>query len=460
MIRRIAIIGAALVALVAFGGLGASSASAVSCGSIFGAGSSLQKNAQLAWKESFISPGKSWLTSNCGEEPAAIEYNSTSSGKGKTQWGKGSKTLKEEEANGKFPAFVGSDTAAGAVELTEMKEAGNTEVMAVPVAQSAIAVLVTLPMGCFDTPSSTALPQPRVSNQRLEEEWASDSVSGENLLTNASVLPGNCTMLPALYARASSSGTSAGFKRYLGHLKSGTALQKEWESVISSVANAESPTQWVTTVLESATDGTKELKFEKGSQEVEGVYSQPTANGAIGYADLADAVAKFGPTVLDHVDTVLIGTVLTTRLFSSFYVSVANSTYLTSTSHVASPAEELAANCGEAKYGKAPKTVLQGIDWSEAYQTNIEEPKAQAYPICTITYDLVWHNYEAAAKREETLGVAPVYKESLRNSVLAYLKYIVSSAGQSVLKTHNFGELETAIRKSAETGVSAANIEF
>jgi hypothetical protein len=411
------------------GGVSSASAS-VACSEISGAGSSLQNIAQ---KEVWIGGFKGL---GCTAEPT-IKYFATSSGKGEAQWGdNATQVLKDEEGVSPFPAFIGTDIgpegSAGTskTQLNNIDTAGSQGtgagegVVTVPVAQSAIAILVSLPEGCTATSNATA----KVKSADLETEWFKNEGELGSLVKGAGVV---CAHTPKLYARESASGTTAGFKRYLDDLETA-----HWGAFVSTAAKAAN-TEWPGTVEKTG--------FSKGSQLAEGVFNKPGSNGAIGYADLADALkAGFTTKVVKHT--------VEGKEFYSFLVQVQRNAKGAETPEYASPASSNASNCGNAAYN-SPATVGPNVDWSGAKQNNVES--TTTYSICTLTFDLAWHEYSKPKKE----GSA-VYNEEKYNSAFNYLSYIVNGGQNATLEANHYGKLTEPVTKETQTGVSAANIKF
>jgi hypothetical protein len=449
----VAVLAGACVAAASTVGAPVASAAAVPCSNIHGAGSSLQNVAQNSvWIPGFTGTPGGW-EGFCETKAPEITYSPTSSGKGMEQWGYENEKLGTEKP---FPAYVGTDVGpegsetAGQIKNIDTAGKEGTKlngVMAVPVAQSAVSVLVTLPASCFE---ATGAKKPRVTEKALAEEWFSHTEKGENLITNAKIKSGSCTVVPSLYARFSASGTTAGFKRWLSDLPS--AHQAAWEKATSTAAKSEN-NEWA----EGGAKPTEEVegeKLEKGSQLAKAVFEKPGTSGAIGYADLADAVsAGFSTTVTEH-------TVGTTK-YDSFVVEVQNNEYTSATPEYASPENVAESNCTGAEYKAAvPNEVAPNANWSNARQTNVISKTGSTtnYPICTMTFDLTWRNYEYLGTKYST----EIYSGDAQtaNTVLGYLKWVVST-GQTTakLKEDHFGPLPKGIDEKAVTGVTATNIK-
>lgn len=425
---------------------------------IFGAGSSLQNFAQKdVWietgSESFLAPGEKWKNSICETKPTKIEYQSTSSGKAVAQWGANSGKL-EEETGIKFPTYLGSDvgpegpSGTSGTQLNNMDKAGGQGtkegegVVTVPVAQSAVGVLVQIPEECKGTLEAGEVV--RITSEKLEKEWFKNEIKWEGLVTGAEGGKSKCTTepkVPALYGRASASGTTAGMKRFLAGLNSGTD-KTTWATFVSTAAKSESPSEWPTVPVEEC--AATKVKFEKGSQLAEGVYGCESSKGAIGYADLTDAIkAGF------EKEAKLEKSTKATKSYVAF-VQVQNNSYGSSSPTYVSPEKSKASNCTKAKYFKEKTLATKGNeDWSGAKQENSEEGVAEDYPVCTLTFDVAWSDYKDVPE----LPNKTKYNEEQANAVYAYLHYIVIEGQGSPLTNEHYGALPEEVKKSAKTGL-------
>jgi hypothetical protein len=88
----------------------------------------------------------------------------------------------------------------------------------------------------------------------------------------------------------------------------------------------------------------------------------------------------------------------------SFYVEISKDKFsegLSFQSPKVANGEE--SNCSKASYNVPSGGVKPNEDWSQAYQLSLES--TTTYPICTLTFDLAWHKYSAAALKQEAAGV-------------------------------------------------------
>jgi ABC-type phosphate transport system substrate-binding protein len=437
LVHAIALVGASVTLLAA----SASPALATECANILGAGSSLQNNAQTkVWIPGFTKTEGWWLFL-CPNKPE-ITYDSTSSGKGKEKWGYKTGTLDEGATGENIPAFVGTDIAPNKEQIENMGKAGEQStfakgVMAVPVTQSAVSVLVSLPQSCHPKSGKKFA---EVSLAALTKEWLTGGLSFVTYVEN--VEGTGCSALPNVKVRSSGSGTTAGFKRYFD-TDSGEAAP--WMKITLTPLESEE-VKWP---LELEDSGHYQPCCEKGSQLASLVL---TDAGSTGYADLSDARAQgFAPgdEWVQH----------TNGSGETFLSAIAEIITTNPSKEAVSPEEaEGGSNCQKAKYkGETTLLVAPGEDWSEAKQVNTNEN--EAYPICTLTFDLAWNKYNTM-KLELVAHGYGTEAESIGLTVRHYLhKIVLKGFGQSeALTLQHFGELPKEIREKAENATNEENI--
>jgi hypothetical protein len=425
------------------------------CSNITGSGSSLQNIAQTSvWIPGFEAqkPHEPVACEAKLKEPK-VTYTATSSGKGLACWGasKGEIELKECGNEKELDAYIDTDVAPEGPATTEGKQlfdlakAGNqnskepNQVTAVPVAQSAVSVIVSLPEGCQPV---TQAKKARVKDNELEQAW----FSGQTKLSQLKLAYVACqpiqTKEAILYARSKASGTTAGFKRFLDQVK-----HSDWDNQVETAAKAESTT-WPSTGVQVA-NGT-------GKEEAEKVYNTPNS---MGYADLSDARAVgFTQTPTQHKNGQL--------KYYSFIVEVQNKERQTEGPTYASPeispeAEKQAegSNCLKAEYENlAALKVGPDQDWSKARQVKeLEGTEGGTYPICTLTFDIAWQHYGFFKETE-----SPFYKTDLgtADTVLDYLSYIVSEKTQKEEKLDklHYAPLPAEVAEKSRSGVIKENI--
>jgi ABC-type phosphate transport system substrate-binding protein len=461
-----AILTACIVCLAALGAVASTaSATEVECAAITASGSSLQNIAQ---KNVFIpewekAPGEGWKTEHeklkC-KASAKIEYTATSSGIGLAEWGSktGKIELKESPGENKLDAFIGTDVGPEAKAASEggtpepksqmglMDEAGksgstNNKVVTVPIAQSAIAVIVSLPVGC--TPMAVSTTSPEVTNKELQETWFKKGLNFLELLSNLELLGTPCDTEPDLQARSKPSGTTAGFKRYMNDLNEGN-----WKALVETAEKAEN-TEWPSGTKQLNATGPEEN--DTGGHLALKVYDTP---GTMGYADLADARnVGFTGTATEHTNA-------KGEKYYSFFVLINNGPEGPGTLGVfeGPEANHGGSNCVKAEY-PLPLTVGPDVDWSGAKQNNTAAGVAGVYPICTLTFDVAWQWYSLVTDP----GTLLKYTEAQEETVFNYLSWVVlENGGQALagLATNHYAVLPKEVQKRAEKGITTTNIHF
>jgi ABC-type phosphate transport system substrate-binding protein len=451
-------------------GASAASAAEVSCANITASGSSLQNLAQKSlWIPEWEATGWNTLLLElvCKEKPK-ITYEPTSSGKGLAEWGSvnGKLTPAESFNKEKLDAFVGTDVGPeggpagleeGMVEagtqIANMDEAGKNaakpaelnKVVTIPVAQSAIAVLVTLPEGCSVTGTGS------VVNMALWEVYdKANEFKKVNFLelTKGLTFTGtscNNSVLPL--ARSTNSGTTAGFKRYLDDLEPAV-----YGTVTSNAVKSESFEEWPNKppLPDEAGNGT-------GGELTKKVFETVGANGAIGYADLADA-RKNGFTAAPG--TPQKHTVGTKEVTSIILLVPNDGATLGSegTEDVSPEASGGGAHCSKAKYTE-PKKVGPNIDWSRAKESNATSSEEGTYPLCTLTFDVAWLFYSYPEWENLVTKGKEKYTEAEFHTVSSYLHWIVAVGnGLAGLKTDHFWPIPNLLLKEDEEGANMETI--
>jgi hypothetical protein len=437
----------ALVAACAAVALAASASAAYAaegpCSNITGSGSSLQRVLQQnVWIPGFESQPSHSPVKCSGTAPKVV-YVATSTGRGKACWGSsGTDTLTECGTSGTLDDYIDGDVApegpstTPGTQLHNMDEANHQGtaagegIVAVPVAQSAVAVIVSMPLGCTPTEQSN----PRVDAKALDIQWKLNQVKLHIEIRRPQwQFCLQIKLFPTLFARSKSSGTTAGFKRFLDQVN-----HIQWSGFVSTAAKAEN-TEWPTAAGIQTVSST-------GLEEAENVFRNPNS---MGYADLADArAAGFTQKPTPHT--------VGQSKFYSFFVEVQNKegeapTYASPEVEEAASPQFEGSNCKEALYETAGLKVAGNVDWSGARQINELKGKAGSpYPICTLTFDNAFKKYMSAGLTE---GAA--------DTTLDYLSYIVNQ-GQTVtgIDKEHYAPLPTELDETAKEGVSKTNIGF
>jgi ABC-type phosphate transport system substrate-binding protein len=395
---RAALVSGAALAALGLSALGAGSASAaVNCNgsNITGAGSSLQKIAQTEiWKTGFEG-----TICNSGTHPT-ISYESIGSGSGLKKWNSdnGSKAIDTTVS------FIGTDDAPNTTQLSNIESvAGGAKVAVIPVAQTAIAFVANPPAGCTVE---------AITNGDLAAVMEGRFALWSKLET----AEGTCNSPITRVVRKDASGTTFQTKNYLFQLyKKGlfcTTGATEGKSTWADLEPVETPNlSWPETCGEKVLSTVVRPPSTGGGEEVKMVNN--TA-GSIGYAALPDAQANIKNTT---VILALQNNGQKKGGEASFAEAGAGST----------------ANCNAITY-KVPKiSTGLDVDWSAVFGAK-PAVGGESYPLCTLTYDLAFHGYQAAG-----------FSEGQEITASDYLNgYIAQAAGQAAVNSHFYSALPTS----------------
>ncbi|HEV7943649.1 MAG TPA: hypothetical protein VGP17_12720 [Solirubrobacteraceae bacterium] len=388
---------------------------------------------KTGWKEAF---GKAGEEFEC-EKTAKITYTATSSGKGLAEYGSETGKLNLKEAgNGKEEedSFIGTDvgpegpsTTAG-TQIANMDEAGeNTttkeknSVVAIPIAKSAISVIASLPVGCTLEKETE---QPRVlTNDALADEWDQDALKATEVFSNLKK-EAACEKTLELNARESASGTTAGFKRYLNLI-----LTSIYGSFTNTAVKSESASEW------PELSNKKETGNKTGGELAEKVMKTP---GSTGYADLADAIKTGFKTTPVSLETA------GKEKYWTIIAKVPNGGEPETAGGPVSPEASSGggSNCELAKF-ETPSEIGPNVDWSKAVETNATAGEAGVYPICTLTFDVVWGHPLFLASHLTVAQLLTLY--SYFELVLKHLSALATS-----VHTNHFDVFETGTALETE----------
>ena len=357
---RASLLAVLVVAALALSGLGASSASAA-CGAttLTGQGSSLQKVAQT---EIWI---PMWET-ECGTEPK-IAYESTGSGPGLKAWD----FVEPGGGINHERAFIGTDDAPTATQITNARmQADEAESVVVPVGQTAIAIVANLPAECKFEESGV---ETGITNANLEKAFSGEAKTWAEIGATGT----GCTATLTRVVRKEGSGTTFQFKNYLQQIQATPcAGEPEWKNLEEVGAEEKPNITWP-----ECSNMAPERPAGNGGGEV--AETVKNMSGTIGYAALPDAKAK-GATVLKLQNGESGGGVPT----------FAKPGRLEEES-----GKKGLANCVNAVYdvpaGAQSAGTKLNVDWSAVFGANPTIGGAN-YPLCTLTYDLAWENYQTA----------------------------------------------------------------
>ncbi|HEV3071157.1 MAG TPA: hypothetical protein VGY76_07025 [Solirubrobacteraceae bacterium] len=385
----------------------------IQCNSITGSGSVLQTALQTIFTKE--------VKTEC-EEPPAVEYKATSNEQALKEWGseKGELNAKESGNGVKLDKYIASDLAPEEMQIKMMDKAAKAtsgltnSVVTTPVAQSAVAVLVSLPVAC-----SATMTAPNVEDLALEEEWSANKGTLEALIKNAGIMSCGTKEAPKLIVRKDSASATAGFKRFMNEINKTT-----WAKFVKTGKLAAN-NEWPATV---------EKTGEGGEGEAKTVYNTPNS---MGYADLADAkTVGFTSLPTHHKNG--------KEEYYSFFVEVQNSNK--GTVKFASPeAGSGASNCEATTYTEPEGGVAPDVDWSLASESN--GLAGTTYPICTLTFDLAWQHYSY-------LGSEIFLQEQYADTVQSYLMWLlIKGQNEKALKSDHFAPLPSETISKAAKGV-------
>jgi ABC-type phosphate transport system substrate-binding protein len=370
-------------------------------GPITGSGSSLQTAAQ----QNLWAPG---LKAICGSADE-VSYQPTSSGAGLGAWGFGGGAFDNSKA------FVASDDGPNPTQLAAAKSKAGSSILTIPVAQTAIAIVVNPPAGCTVT---------EMTNKQLEGVMQGRIKVWSKIETAAGTA---CIDAPITrVVRKEGSGTTYQVKNYFARINEGTLPctvggGQTWKSLeeIGGGADEAPNTQWPEN---SSTTGclgqvSALVRAESGAGVVRKVN---TTEGSIGYAALPDVEANKdnGENAAGDTDWV--------KLQNN---GVSNK--LSVAKFAAPSGAGQSAACFETQYpvptpAQVGKKEPANADWSQIFgaNTNAAATSPDAYPLCSLTYVEALSEYSKA-------GFAQASEQTVKD----YLSnYVLAEAGQEALE--------------------------
>jgi hypothetical protein len=407
--RRLGLALAAVSATMAVSGIGAGGAQAALPGhclgssSVAGVGSSLQGAAQNIWKTSFGTAS----AANGGCSGKSATYTATSSGNCLATFGAGGAAINTSIS------FCGTDDAPDATQIANITTTGGSAPLSIPVAQSAIAIVVNPPSGCTVTTITPA--QLETAFRGAAANWAALGGSG------------TCTAAVNPVVRNDNSGTTYQLKHYLTTANSAVVHNGlTWAGLQGGTNN----TTWPGTVTKSQSGCATAMSLpcsggaNSGSGGSDEVRTVAATSGSIGYAALSDARAVY---------TALVGTSPNLKWVNlrPALTAINPSTNGLSTTKANS-------NCPTANsaYGTLPSATG---NWSGVYLS----AAGSAYPICTLTWDLALSNY--ASKYGAGSGnIAQTTKDYLHYVLLGGQADGLSSANDYQVLPHDVNTVATA----------------
>jgi ABC-type phosphate transport system substrate-binding protein len=407
------------------------------------AGSSLQAVAQQkVWTVKFNTSGaKDACNGKQGSKAKpVVSYISTSSGKGFEAW-----DPKEEFS--KF-GFIGTDNTVNLSEKEALeKEAkgpgsftAGSGILTIPVAQSAVAIIVNLPEECTATSTVGAASGRLVLGQATLEHIYAGSVTKWNELAEGgkNVLTGTgCSSAIKPVVRKDKSGTTHILKRFLNWQTGATKLKFHGGSELTwnEASELGNSILWPEAITP--------VEGEKSS----GVIAAVNANkGSIGYVALPEVREQGGFAEGSGGGK---GT-------AKFWVVLENSnkkgkaTFADPATNgdISTPGNS---NCSKTVYtnGKAsfpPPSVT--ANWNEV----TTEKTSKTYALCGLTYELALSNYGAFELNGASKGEA--------TTVANFLAYVTEKdGGQKEIAGHDYLALPKAVMSRAASGVKLINWE-
>ncbi len=422
--RRWLLAFAAVLSVMAVSGIGASGASAAlgakcSGTNITGQGSTLQGAAQDIWTSTF----NTHAAGCSGTSKPTVTYDRSSSGACLTSFGATGEPLS------KTWAFCGTDDAPDETQITNIGTAANgAKVLSIPVAQSAIAIVVNPPAGCMVNGTVTPA-QVETAFRGTTANWTALGGAAPNAACDTPI---------NRIVRDDGSGTTYQLKHYLGTVNGGAVHGAlTWANLQGGANNVTwpQPTSTTSPLIYSTSGCNSFMKLPcsgTGSGGGDEVRTVGATTGSIGYAALSDARAVVAATEGTWP------TLTWLKINTSGNVQDPSSNGVTTTKGTSN------CNTADGAYGAAASLPSATGDWSNVYLSNI----GNRYPICTLTWDLAFNNYTQAGFTHGT-GVA--------RTVTDYLHYVLTQAGggqATALTTENdYAALPSDVRHIGTTGV-------
>jgi ABC-type phosphate transport system substrate-binding protein len=452
----------ASAAVLAIGGVGASSAGAVTTPptcpegvQMKGMGSSLQKAAQEIWtgrevksvtkSEEIPFPGAANAFANsyrskCASKttPPTVTYGSSGSGKALAAFGYNGGVLSNDENR---LAIIGTDDGPNATQIAnaESATAGNTQAVILPVSQTSIAVMAHLPTGCT-LKEITWGDLNKVFGGKNIKKWTQFSTA------SSKVAGGPCDHEITRVVRAEGSGTTVQFKNYLQALHTEAGAEKlpcvtegteEWSGLEEvGAAPAEKPnTVWPCTVAEGGTPIVTAAGGGAVATKVE------TTENTIGYAALPDAEAHTTGVTLEKLQNGTSGGL-------PKYAEPANASSN--------------ARCENARYTVPTNGIRAAghsglsVDWSKVFGA---QPKigGTEYPLCTLTYIAAWNTYSEAKYGANHAAIQSLVDDYVTNYIVGEGTAVVAGHWYAPLPEGEGIGTATDVKDSAE--FIATNLE-
>jgi ABC-type phosphate transport system substrate-binding protein len=435
---RGALLAALLALLAALGAVNASGASALgeqcSGSSAKGLGAFLQTQAQQRWsskgEQGFNGSAHPLACSGsqgAGGTPS-VSYTPLGSSGALRVWGAQDGVLHTGEFEGTYH-FLGTDIApsgpvgeAGTM-LANMKKALGSDVAVVPVTQTAIAIAAHPPT----LPAHSPCLMPKITPVQLQKVFSGEIKNWRQIGTASdSSVGGDCDQAITRIVREEGAGTTYQLKHFLNSVN-GSPLactgkeKRTWAQLQAPFGGETSPNvEWPRNSDCQAGEG-KVTTVAPGNGEGEiGALTYVAENpGTITYGSLPEAQQWAPKQIVDVFNGIK-------------YAGPATS--------------ENGANCAGAKYTRpAGWEFGVNVDWSQVYGSdpNIGESAKNAYPICTLTWDI------AATDR---------FTEKAATTVHDYHAFVVAKeGGQAAVRNAGYRDLPASIAEAANVAISHIN---
>jgi ABC-type phosphate transport system substrate-binding protein len=431
--RRGAYVMFAALLAVAFGAINVTSAAALgeqcSGTKATGLGAFLQTRAQTVWDSdgkvgfnSSVDPLACSGSQGSGGTPG-VSYVPVSSSAALRTWGAEDGVLHEKEFGFPFH-FIASDIAPGGpvsetgTMLANMSAALGSDVAVVPVTQTAIAIAAHPPA----LPAHPPCTVPRITANQLQRVFNGEIANWRQIATASDSSPGgDCDQAITRIVRDESAGTTYQLKHFLDQVNpsplSCTGKEKRTWAQLQAPFGGKTPpnAEW------------------PSNAQCQGGESHVTTVSGPGEGEL-------GPLrfVAEAAGTITYGSVAEAQLWApKQIINVNNGVKYTSPEN-----GEGDANCGAAKYTR-PAGWESGVDvdWSQVYGSDplIGEVAKNAYPICTLTWDIAATNH---------------FSEATATTVHDYLAFVAGEGGRAAVGHIGYRDLPAPIVKAATAAIS------
>jgi ABC-type phosphate transport system substrate-binding protein len=360
-----------------------------------------------------------------------VTYESTGSGVGLESWGVEQKTPGAQELwFAAKNAFVGTEIAPNEKQRSEILSHAEpgTELLEIPVAQPAIAILIHLPKGCLGVEGGPKSGQIALKQKTLEQAFEGKKTKWTQLLNKAKLKEAtkkSCEKTAPIkrVVREDGSGTTGAFMKYLNTINKGKVPYEKgqtWAQESELAGNTEWPKEGTDAVLRGNGGGGLVKKVAE-------------TEGTIGYANVADARANlaFDPESEENAKKEKGKGGPGTPIFWAV-VENAKGTYADPSTN-GEVLKKSNSNCEETVYtngfGKTKKPFPPpGVNelWNEV-SVGLTQKN---YEPCYLTYDLALTHYKGASKGAlagagEAEAAEPTEEDAL--AVSDYIQYELST---------------------------------